>query len=81
RVLRSRYPFLVSWFGTAPPGAKEAFTKTFGMVYDNPDFLFTPLRLPFGGRGESGWILENRNGRMSKRDGAFIYSTELVKKT
>jgi acyl-CoA reductase-like NAD-dependent aldehyde dehydrogenase len=79
RVLGSRYPFLASWFGTPPPGAKEAFNNTFGMVYDNPDFLFTPLRLPFGGRGESGWILENHNGQMSKRDGAFIYSAELVR--
>ncbi|MEW6659634.1 MAG: aldehyde dehydrogenase [Thermodesulfobacteriota bacterium] len=79
RVLRSRYPFLVSWFGTPPPGAKEAFTKTFGMVYDNPDFLFTPLRLPFGGKGDSGWILENRNGDLTRREGAFIYSAELVR--
>jgi acyl-CoA reductase-like NAD-dependent aldehyde dehydrogenase len=79
RVLGSRYPFLVSWFGTPPPGAKADCIKTFGMVYDNPDFLFTPLRLPFGGKGESGWILENRNGEMIKRDGAFIYSAELVR--
>jgi acyl-CoA reductase-like NAD-dependent aldehyde dehydrogenase len=78
-VLASRYPFLVTWFGTPPPGAKEALTKTFGMAYDNPDFLFTPLRLPFGGKGASGWILENRDGQMAKRDGAFIYSAELVR--
>ena len=79
RVLQSRYPFLVSWFGAAPPGAKEAFTNTFGMVYDNPDFLFTPMRLPFGGRGASGWILEQTDGKFVKRDGAFIYSAELVR--
>ncbi len=78
-VLQSRYPFLVTWFGSPPPGAKEAFTKKFGMVYDNPDFLFAPMRLPFGGKGESGWILENRDGQVSKRDGAFIYSAELVR--
>ena len=78
-VLQSRYPFLVTWFGSPPPGAKEAFIKKFGMVYDNPDFLFTPLRLPFGGKGESGWILETRDGQVSKRDGAFIYSAELVR--
>ncbi len=78
-VLASRYPFLVSWFGSPPPGAKEALTKTFGMVYDNPDFLFTPLRLPFGGKGPSGWIMEWRDGKLSKRDGAFIYSAELVR--
>jgi len=79
KVLRSRYPFLVSFFGTPPPGAKEKFKDTFGMVYDNPDFLFTPLRLPFGGKGASGWILENRGGQLVKRDGAFIYSQELVR--
>jgi acyl-CoA reductase-like NAD-dependent aldehyde dehydrogenase len=78
-VLKSRYPFLVSFFGTPPPGAKEAIMKKFGMVYDNPDFLFTPLRLPFGGKGESGWILENRDGTITKRDGAFNYSAELVR--
>ena len=79
QVLASRYPFLVSWFGSPPPGAKEALTKNFGMVYDNPDFLFTPLRLPFGGKGASGWIIENRHGKLIKRDGAFIYSAELVR--
>lgn len=79
RVLRSRYPFLVTWFGTPPPGAQDVLTEKFGMTYDNPDFIFTPLRLPFGGKGESGWIIENRDGEMIKRDGAFIYSAELVR--
>jgi acyl-CoA reductase-like NAD-dependent aldehyde dehydrogenase len=78
RVLQSRYPFLVAWFGTPPPGAREALTEKFGMTYDNPDFIFTPLRLPFGGKGKSGWIIENRDGKLIKRDGAFIYSAELV---
>jgi len=79
RVLATRYPFLVTFFGTPPPGAREAMTAKFGMVYDNPDFLFTPFRLPFGGKGESGWILERRDGQLLKRDGAFIYSAELVR--
>jgi aldehyde dehydrogenase (NAD+) len=78
-VLQSRYPFLVAWFGSPPPGAQDALTKTFGMTYDNPEFVFTPLRLPFGGKGESGWIIENREGKLIKRDGAFIYSAELVR--
>lgn len=80
RVLQSRYPFLVAWFGTPPPGGREALTSTFGMVYDNPDFLFTPLKLPFGGKGESGWIIENQEGALIKRDGAFNYSAELVRR-
>jgi acyl-CoA reductase-like NAD-dependent aldehyde dehydrogenase len=79
QVLRSRYPFLVAWFGSPPPGAREALTEKFGMTYDNADFIYTPLRLPFGGKGESGWIIENRDGQMLKRDGAFIYSAELVR--
>ena len=79
RVLPSRYPFLVAWFGTPPPGARDALTKKFGMTYDNPEFIFTPLRLPFGGKGDSGWIIENREGKLVKRDGAFIYSAELVR--
>lgn len=79
QVLRSRYPFLVTWFGTPPPGAREALAAKFGMTYDNPDFIYTPLRLPFGGKGESGWIIENHAGHLTKRDGAFIYSAELVK--
>jgi acyl-CoA reductase-like NAD-dependent aldehyde dehydrogenase len=79
QVLPSRYPFLVAWFGTPPPGAQEALTEKFGMTYDNPEFIFTPLRLPFGGKGDSGWIIENREGKLIKRDGAFIYSVELVR--
>jgi hypothetical protein len=57
----------------------EALAGKFGMAYDNPDFLLTPLRLPFGGRGESGWIIENLEGQMTKREGAFIYSAKLVR--
>ena len=79
RVVKSRYPMLVGFFGTPPTGATEQLLKTFGMVYDNPDFLFTPLRLPFGGRGDSGWVLENNNGDIRRRDGALIYSQELVR--
>ena len=79
QVLHSRYPFLVAWFGTPPPGAQEALTKKFGMTYDTPEFVFTPLRLPFGGKGDSGWIIESRDGKLAKRDGAFIYSAELVR--
>jgi acyl-CoA reductase-like NAD-dependent aldehyde dehydrogenase len=79
RVQQSRYPFLVTWFGTPPPEAREILTDTFGMTHENPDFIFTPLRLPFGGKGESGWIMENHGGKFTKRDGAFIYSAELAR--
>jgi succinate-semialdehyde dehydrogenase / glutarate-semialdehyde dehydrogenase len=79
RVQQSRYPFLVAWFGVPPPGGAEALAATFGMAYDNPDFLFTPLRLPFGGKGASGWVMEQSNGALSQRDGPLRYSAELVR--
>jgi acyl-CoA reductase-like NAD-dependent aldehyde dehydrogenase len=79
RAVQTRYPFAASLFGTAPPDLVALLHQTFGMVYLNPDFTFTPLRLPFGGKGESGWILELRRGRWQRREGAFIYSAELVR--
>ena len=78
RAVRTRYPFAASLFGTAPAAAVDLLQQTFGMVYLNPDFTFTPLRLPFGGKKDSGWILENHAGTMVRREGAFIYSAELV---
>jgi acyl-CoA reductase-like NAD-dependent aldehyde dehydrogenase len=78
-LIRTRYGFLLAYFGTPPDGAKSLFDDNFGMVHDNPDFFFTPLRLPFGGRKASGWILERAAQGWKERDGAFLYSKELVK--
>lgn len=79
RAVRTRYPFAVSLFGSAPATQLQFLRQTFGMVYLNPDFTFTPLRLPFGGKKDSGWILEKQNSRLVRREGAFIYSAELVR--
>ncbi len=78
RAVRTRYPFAVSLFGSAPLDHLDLLRQAFGMVYLNPDFTFTPLRLPFGGKKDSGWILEKKAGRLLRRDGAFLYSAELV---
>lgn len=78
-LVQTRYGFLLAYFGTPPESAKMDFHAHFGMVHDNPDFHFTPLRLPFGGKKESGWILERSNGRWIERDGAFLYSKELAR--
>lgn len=78
-VIRTRYGFLLAYFGTPPEGAEKLFSENFGMVYPNPDFEFTPLRRPFGGRKESGWILERCGAEWVERDGGFLYSRELVK--
>lgn len=80
QLVGTRYGFLLAFFGTPPAGARERFHAHFGMVHEHPDFFFTPMRLPFGGKKESGWILERNREGWSERDGAFIYSRELVRR-
>jgi len=76
-LVKTRYGFLLSFFGSPAEKIKALFYSHFGMVHDNPDFTFTPLRLPFGGKKASGWILERKGNNWIERDGAFIYSKEL----
>ena len=78
-LIQTRYGFLLSFFGSPSEKIKALFCDHFGMVHDNPDFTFTPLRLPFGGKKASGWILERHGNQWIARDGAFLYSKELVK--
>ena len=78
-LTQTKYGFLLSFFGSADGETENAFRDHFGMVHDNPNFTFTPLRLPFGGKKESGWILERQGDDWIERDGAFLYSKELVK--
>jgi len=77
-LVKTRYGFLLSFFGSPAEKIKALFYSHFGMVHDNPDFTFTPLRLPFGGKKASGWILERKGNNWIERDGAFIYSKELA---
>ena len=78
-LTQTRYGFLLAFFGSPTEHSREIFRAHFGMGYDNPDFLFTPLRLPFGGKKDSGWILQREGDRWIQRDGAFQYTKELVK--
>jgi len=78
-LVGTRYGFLLAFFGTPSSDARKQFYANFGMVHDNPDFFFTPLRLPFGGKKQSGWILERRGNTWLQKDGAFLYSKELVR--
>jgi acyl-CoA reductase-like NAD-dependent aldehyde dehydrogenase len=78
-LVKTRYGFLLCFFGSPSEKIKALFYSHFGMVHDNPDFTFTPLRLPFGGKKASGWILERKGNNWIERDGAFIYSKELAK--
>jgi len=78
-LIQTHYGFLLAYFGSPPEDALPVFREHFGMVLDNPDFLFMPLRVPFGGRKASGWILERHGDTWVERDGAFIYSKELAR--
>ncbi|MGE5310196.1 MAG: aldehyde dehydrogenase family protein, partial [Nitrospirota bacterium] len=78
-LIQTQYGFLLAYFGSPPDDALPLFREHFGMVLDNPDFLFMPLRVPFGGRKASGWILERHGDTWVERDGAFIYSKELAR--
>ena len=77
-LVKTRYGFLLSFFGSPSEKIKALFYSHFGMVHDNSDFTFTPLRLPFGGKKASGWILERKGNHWTERDGAFIYTKELA---
>lgn len=77
-LVQTRYGFLIAFFGSPSDQAKTLFYTHFGMVHENPDFTFTPLRLPFGGKGASGWIIERKGNDWIERDGAFLYSKELI---
>ena len=78
-ALNTKYPFIVYVFGSLSESEKLKIKETYGMHHFNPDFLFLPLRGPFGGKKESGWILEKKNNHIIKRDGAIIYSVEFTK--
>ncbi|MGO8942540.1 MAG: aldehyde dehydrogenase family protein [Syntrophobacteraceae bacterium] len=78
-LIATRYGFLISFFGSATRDYLRLFRENYGMVYDNPDYLLSPLRAAFGGKKESGWIMERIDGRWTTRDGDFYYSRELVR--
>jgi acyl-CoA reductase-like NAD-dependent aldehyde dehydrogenase len=78
-LIATRYGFLLSFFGSATKDYLRLFRENYGMVYDNPNHFLPALRAPFGGKKESGWILERLDGRWITRDGGFHYSRELVR--
>lgn len=79
-LIRTRYGFQLYFFGSASQEAIRLFNEHFGMVFDNPNFLFAPLRTSFGGKKESGWINERSKEGWITRDGRFHYSMELVRR-
>ena len=77
-AVSTRYGHIIYVFGDITERQREKIEANFGMCHYNPDFLFLPLRGPYGGKKEAGWIIENRGGTLIKRDGPIIYSVEMT---
>ncbi len=78
-LIATRYGFIVSFFGSATRDYVRLFHENYGMVHDNPTNFLPALRAAFGGKKESGWIIERADGRWITRDGGFYYTRELVR--
>ena len=75
----TRYGHIAYVFGDYEP-FKGLFEESFGMVHYNPNFVFLPLRGPYGGKKDAGWVLERlSDGSIKKKDGAIIYCQEMTK--
>ncbi len=77
-VCSTRYGHIVYVFGHVEPGEKRFLEENYGMVKYEMKSLFLPLRGPYGGKKDAGWVLEKREEGYIKRDGAIIYAEEMV---
>ncbi len=75
----SRFPLIAYAFGKPPLGGKGRLEATYGKVYWEPDFLYMSPREPFGGRRESGWVLERKKYCLKRHGGALNYVKELTR--
>jgi len=76
-AMRTRYPLIAYAFGECT-WAKKSLESLYGSVYWDPRFLYLNPRDPFGGRRDSGWVLEMRDSKIMRRDGPLIYPLELT---
>ncbi len=78
-AVRTRYPLIAYAFGPPPLGAKGRLEALYGRVYWDPEFLYLSPRDPFGGRRDSGWVLERRGTMIIRKDGPIVYVKELTR--
>ncbi len=77
-VCYTRFGHIAYIFGHATQSERKRLEETFGMIHFNPNFTFLPLRGPYGGKKDAGWVLERKKNKLIKRDGAIIYSREMT---
>ncbi len=75
----TRFPLIAYAFGKPPLGGKGRLEATYGRVYWEPDFTYLKVREPFGGRRESGWVLERQKYCLKRRGGALNFVQELTR--
>ncbi len=75
---KTRYPLIAYAFGECA-GGKRTLERLYGSVYWAPQFLYLDPRDPFGGRRDSGWVLERFGARIFRREGPLVYPLELTR--
>ncbi len=78
-ALNTRYRHIAYVFGDISERNRDRIREGFGMVHFNPGFTFLPLRGPYGGKLDAGWVLERRKEKIVKRDGPIIYCVEMTR--
>ncbi|BAT71882.1 aldehyde dehydrogenase [Thermosulfidibacter takaii ABI70S6] len=79
RALDTRFRHIVYIFGDISERNRKRILDGFGMVHFNPEFTFLPLRGPYGGKMDAGWVLEKVDGEVVKKDGPIIYCVEMTR--
>lgn len=74
--LNTRFRHIIYMFGDFPNDLLRVVKDSYGMVYHNEFVRYLPVRMPYGGRMDAGWVLERKNGNYVKRDGPIVYSSE-----
>ena len=78
-AVRTGYPLIAYAFGPPPLGSKGRLEALYGRVYWDPEFLYLSPRDPFGGRRDSGWVLEKRGAMIIRKGGPIVYVEELTR--
>jgi len=75
--LSTRFRHIIYLFGSIPEALLAKVREGYGMVYHNEFVRYLPVRMPYGGKLDAGWVLERKSSGFFKKDGPIVYSEEL----
>ncbi|MGC8915136.1 MAG: aldehyde dehydrogenase family protein [Thermosulfidibacteraceae bacterium] len=78
-ALSTRFRHIIYLFGHIPREELLKIREAYGMVYYNEYVRFLPVRMPYGGKMDAGWVIERTSNGFVKRDGPIIYSSEFCR--